>query len=127
MTIAKDGSNVLDQYDEIEEVATTATFVNTLTINSIGIRESHLIIHNNAGGDLDYEVLGNNRDPSLIVAPTGTNDDDKGWVNVVTPASIATTVAPDEINITNTYTQVIVRIKHTTATTNVDIWHRGEQ
>lgn len=127
MTVGKDGRNVLDQYDEIEEVATTASFVNTLTINSVGIRESHLIIHNNAGGDLDYEVLGNNKDPADIVAPTGTNDDDKGWVEVVTPASIATTVAPDEINITNSYSQVIVRIKHTTATTNVDIWHRGEQ
>jgi len=126
MTIAKDGTNVLDQYDEVEEVATTATFVNTLTIDSIGIRESHIIIHNNAGGDLDYEVLGNNRISTSIVAPTGTNDDDKGWV-VASSGSIATTVAPDEINISNTYTQVIVRIKHSTATTNVDIWHRGEQ
>lgn len=127
MTIGKDGkSNFLDQYDEIEETATTASFVIALTINCVGVRESEIFIHNNAGGDLDYEVLGNLRDPTLIVAPTGTDDDDKGWVPVVAAGSIASGAVITEINFSNPYSQVVLRIKHTTATTNVDIWHRGE-
>ena len=54
-----------------------------------------------------------------------TNDGDKGWVALVT-GSVATTVAPDGHTLSNPYTKGIVQIKHTTGTTNVDSWHRGE-
>lgn len=127
MTVGKDVSrNVLDQYDEIIATATTATFVNALTVNSIGIRESIFVIHNETAGDLDWEILANARTPSLITAPDGTNDDDEGWV-VLKTGSIASGAVPVVESLSNPYTQVVVRIKHTTATTNVDIYHRGEQ
>jgi len=116
---------IYNQYNETEEVATTASFVTALDVDCVPIRESLFIIHNNAGGDLDYQILGNVRHLDDIVAPSGTNDDDKGWI-VIASASIATTVAPDEVVVTKNYTQIVVQIKHTTATTNVDIWHRGE-
>lgn len=116
---------IYNQYDKNLGVATTGSFVTALTVDSTPIRESVFIIHNNAAGDLDYQILGNAEHLDDIVAPTGTDDDDKGWV-VLKSASIATTVAPDIETLSNPYTQIIVQIKHTTLTTDVDIWHRGE-
>ncbi len=75
--------------------------------------------------DLDYKILGNLRPLASIVTASGTNDDDKGWVTLVS-GSIATTGAPDVHTLSNPYTRVIVQIKHTSSTTNCDIWHRGE-
>jgi len=123
--LANDGGSLTGQYNENEEVATTAAFVTALDVDSRSIRESVFIIHNNAGGDLDYQILANARPLADIVAPAGTNDDDKGWV-VLSTGSIATTVAPTIETLSNPYTKVIVQIKHTSLTTNVDIWHRGE-
>ena len=126
MTLAKDTTvDVPDQYDEIEGEATTAGFVTALTVNSIGVRESVFVIHNEVAGDLDFQILANARAPSLIVAPTGTNDDNEGWV-VISTGSIATTVAPTIVTLSNPYTQVIVQIKHSVATTDASIYHRGE-
>jgi len=116
---------IYTQYDKNLDVATTGSFVTALTVNSEGIRESVFIIHNNDAGDLDYQILATAERPDDIVAPTGTNDDDKGWI-VLTTGSIATTEAPEIQTLTNPYTQVIVQVKHSVGTTNVDIWHRGE-
>ncbi len=123
--ISNDGGSLIGQYNETEEVATTAAYVSVLDIDVRTIRESAFIIHNNAGGDLDYKILGNLRPLASIVTASGTNDDDKGWVTLVS-GSIATTGAPDVHTLSNPYTRVIVQIKHTSSTTNVDIWHRGE-
>ncbi len=114
-----------NQFDKALGIATTGSFVTVLTIDCLPIRESVFVIHNNAGGDLDYQILANADHPDDIVAPTGTNDDDKGWVLLGT-GSVATTVAPAIETLTNPYTQVIIQIKHSSSTTNVDIWHRGE-
>ena len=107
------------------EVATTAAFVTALDIDSRTIRSSVFVIHNNAGGDLDYQILANAKPLSSIINPAGSNDDDKGWVTLAT-GSVATTAAPSIQTLSNPYTRVIVQIKHTSSTTNVDIWHRGE-
>ena len=123
--ISNDGGSLIGQYNETEEVATTAAYVTVLDIDVRTIRESAFIVHNNAGGDLDYKILGNLRPLANIVTASGTDDDDKGWVELVS-GSIATTGAPDVHTLSNPYTRVIVQIKHTSSTTNVDIWHRGE-
>ena len=107
-----------------EAVATTAAFVNVLTVDMRSVDEGNLTIHNETAGDLDYEILGTMRDFATIVVPTGTNDDDKGWVSIAS-ASIATTAAIAEVNITLPYTEIVVRIKHTTLTTNADIYFKG--
>ena len=57
--IANDGGSLVGQYNENEEVATTGTFVTALDIDSRAIRSSVFVIHNNAGGDLDYQILAN--------------------------------------------------------------------
>lgn len=116
---------IYNQYDKNLGTATTGSFVTVLTVDSTAIRESVFVIHNRTAGDLDYEILGNAEHLDDITAPTGTDDDDDGWVTLAS-ASIATTVAPDVVPITNPYTQIVVRIKHTTATTDVDVYHRGE-
>ena len=109
-----------NQYSKNEAVATTGSLVNVLTVDMRALTQGNFVIHNQAAGDLDYVVLATMRDFATIVAPTGTDDDDDGWVTI-NSASIATTVAPDEINITLPYTQLVVQIKHTTLTTDVDI------
>jgi len=116
---------IYNQYDKNLGEVTTASFVTVLTVDSTPIRESVFIIHNNGSGDVDWEILGNAEHIDDIVAPTGTNDDDKGWV-VLKSSSVATGTAPSVETLSNPYTQVVVRIKHTTTTTDVDIWHRGE-
>lgn len=116
---------IYNQYDKNLGTATTGSFVIVLTVDSTPIRESVFIIHNRAAGDLDYEILGNSDHIDDITAPSGTDDDDKGWV-VLATGSIATTVAPTIETLSNPYTQVVVRVKHTTTTTTADIWHRGE-
>ena len=113
-----------NKYAKNEAVATTASLVNILTVDMRALTQGNLVIHNRAAGDVDYVVLATMRDFATIVAPTGTDDDDEGWV-VIDSASIATTVAPDEINITLPYTQIVVQIKHTSLTTDVDIWFKG--
>jgi len=123
--LTNDGGSLIGLYNENEGVATTASFVTVLDVDSRTVRESVFIIHNNAAGDLDYQILANARPLESIVDPSGTNDDDKGWV-VLSSSSIATTAAPSIETLSNPYTRVIVQIKHTTLTTDVDIWHRGE-
>ena len=116
---------IFNQYDKNLGLSTTSSFVTVLTVESIPIRESVFIIHNKGAGDLDWQILGNAEDLIDIVAPTGTNDDDKGWV-VLKASSVASGAAPSVETLSNPYTQVVVRLKHTTTTTDVDIWHRGE-
>jgi hypothetical protein len=123
--IANDGGSLIGIYNENEGVATTCAFTDGLDVDARAIRESVLVIHNKTTGDLDWRVLANARPLSSIVAPTGTNDDDEGWV-VIQTGSIATTVAPTVVTFSNPWTKFIVQVKHTTLTTNVDIWHRGE-
>jgi len=128
MAQVDNNTGTTDQIVEIlaenEEVATTASFVTCLDVDARRVRDGELIIHNNAGGDLDYQVLATVKDFDTVSDPTGTDDDDKGWI-VHTSASQATTAAPDEITIAKTYSRLIVQIKHTTLTTNVDVWFRG--
>lgn len=118
---------IYTQYDKNLNVSTTASFVNQLVIDATPLRESVIIIHNNGAGDVDYEIVGTAEHPDDIVLPTGTNDDDKGWVVLLNgTGSIATGVVPLKQSFTNPWTQVVVKIKHTTTTTTVDIWSRGE-
>lgn len=124
-TLPRPQGGIYNQFDEVIDQATTSSFVIAIDIDSRAVRESVIIIHNVTGGDLDWEILGNARNFDTIVAPTGTNDDDKGWV-VVASGSIATTIAPTVTAITNPYTKLIVQIKHGTTTTNTSVWHRGE-
>lgn len=107
-------------------IATTGSLINALTVNlqAIKIGTGQIMIHNQTAGDLDYVILGTYADAATIVAPTATDDDDDGWIQIAA-ASIATTVSPVEIAITKGYSQVVVQIKHTTLTTNVDIWFRA--
>lgn len=116
---------IYEQYDENESIATTSSFVTLLDIDARAVKESVIVIHNEAGGDLDYQILGNAKDIRSVVAPTGTNDDDKGWVVLATGA-IATTEVPEIQTFSNPYSKVILQVKHTTATTDVSAWHRGE-
>lgn len=126
MTLAKDVLiDVQDQYDEALDATTTSSYVNTLTINSIGVSNSTITIHNNGLGDLDYELLATVRNPTDIVAPTGTDDDDEGWIELVAEVQLAADAEIDEIIVVNRYTQIVVRTKHTTLATEVDILHRG--
>ncbi len=115
-----------DQHDEIENVSTTPTFVTALTVNGILPRESTFVIHNKGSGDLSYQILGNIRDISKIVEPTGTNDDDKGWIVLKDSTSIAADAVPAKETLSNPYTQILVQIKHLTSTTTVNIYHKGE-
>ena len=117
--------SMIENYAKNLSVNTTANFVNLLDIDSRGDSTGNIIIHNDAGGDLDYQILANAKPLSSIVDPAGSNDDDKGWVTLAT-GSVATTAAPSIQTLSNPYTRVIVQIKHTSSTTNVDIWHRGE-
>ena len=48
--ISNDGGSLIGQYNETEEVATTAAYVTVLDIDVRTIRESAFIVHNNAGG-----------------------------------------------------------------------------
>jgi len=105
-------------------VATTAAFVTNLDVDARLIRDGELFIHNVTAGDLDYQVLVTTEDYDAVVLPTGTNDDDKGWV-VHSSASIASAAAIAEITFAKTYTRIIVQIKHTTATTDVNVWFNG--
>ena len=81
--------------------------------------KSNITIHNQAAGDLDWEILATTKNGSA--APTGTDDDDKGYVTVAS-GSIATTAALVETEITKKYARVVVRAKHTTTTTTARIW-----
>lgn len=119
------GTGISEYYNTQPGIATTSSFVNALTINCRGLRDGVIFIHNKTTGDLDYEIIATNFAPTDVTPPTGTNDDDKGWV-VLTSASIATTVVPDKFSLSDTWTQVIVRVKHTTATTIAVVTHRGE-
>jgi len=123
--LASPQGEIYNRYDKNLGTATTGTFVTVLTVDSTAIRESVFVIHNRTGGDLDYQILGNSEHLDDITAPTGTNDDDDGWV-VLGTGSIATTVAPSVETLNNPYTQVVLQVKHTTTTTTADVWHRGE-
>ena len=120
------GTRLSEYYNKQSGILTTSSFVNALVINCIGLRDGVIVIHNTtSGGDLDYEIIATNFPPEDITPPTGTNDDDKGWV-VLTSASIASTIAPDKFSLSDTWTQVIVRVKHTSDSTIVVVTHRGE-
>lgn len=126
MTSVLLGNGVTIQHDQILDKATTSSFVTALDVSTSSIRDSTFIIHNKTGGDLDYQILGNLGVYANIVDPTGTNDDDKGWVVLKSSTSVATGTAPAVETLSNPYSRVIVQIKHTSLTTNVNIWHKGQ-
>ncbi len=110
---------------EQEGLATTSSFVTIIQVDPIDINRSTIIIHNSAAGDLDWQILGTTRALSLIEEPTGTDDDDKGWVTIVS-GSISTTVAPTiETQSEDPYTRYVVQVKHTTLTTTANVWFTG--
>jgi hypothetical protein len=111
-------------YKHDEAIATTASFVNVIDETDYeDIESSTIIIHNQAAGDLDYEILAAIKNGADT--PDGTNDDDKGYI-VLTSGSIATTVAPVKLNISDVYSRVVVRVKHTTTTTTARVWFKGD-
>ena len=113
-------------YDKQIDQATTSSFVTALDIDSRPIRESVIVIHNVTAGDLDYQILANAEVFDDIIDPTGTDDDDNGWIVLKASTSITSGAAPAIETFSNPYTRVVVQIKHTTATTDARIWHRGE-
>ena len=119
------GIGISDYFSKNKGVDTTSSFVTILEVTVRGIRNGAFIIHNQGVGDLDFKILGTLEHPSDIVDPTGTNDDDKGWI-VLTTSSIATTIKPSIFSLSDSYTKIIIQIKHTTATTKVDVYYRGE-
>lgn len=120
------GTGISEYYNKQPGLLTTSSFVNALAINCRGLRDGVIVIHNTtSGGDLDYEIIATNFPPDDITTPTGTDDDDKGWV-VLKSASIASTIAPDKFSLGDTWTQVLIRIKHTSDSTIAVITHRGE-
>ena len=90
------GTGLSEYYNKQLNKTTTASFVRVLQINMRGLRDSAIVIHNNAAGDLDYQILGTVEKTADIADPTGTDDDNKGWV-VIAAASIATTNLPDDL------------------------------
>lgn len=119
------GTGLSEYYNKNLNKATTASFVTQLQVNVRGLRQSVFVIHNNGAGDLDYEILATIEESGSIVDPTGTNDDNKGWLSLKS-GSIATGIKPVKHALKDSWTRVLVRIKHTTATTNVDLRHRGQ-
>jgi hypothetical protein len=111
-------------YKHDEAYATTASFVNVIDVtNYENVENSSIVIHNQAAGDLDYEILAAVKNGAA--APTGTNDDDKSYTTLAS-GSIATTAAPVRTNITDAYSRVVVRLKHTTLTTTAYVWYKGD-
>ncbi len=124
--LSRKEGGIYEQYNHNKNIATTATYATLLDIDCRAINESVFIIHNVTGGDLDYQILATAEDIRSVVDPDGTNDDDKGWVNLKTN-SIATGTAPVIETLGNPYTRIVLQIKHTTLTTDVSAWHRGER
>jgi len=105
----------------------TASYTTILDIDNRNVVDGLFIIHNSAAGDCTYKILATIRDYDTVVLPTGTDDDDKGWIVHTAETVAATTTAPDEIVIANTYSRIIVQVKYVTTTTNVDAYFRGTQ
>jgi hypothetical protein len=111
-------------YKHDEAITTTASFVNVIDITDYeNIDKSSIVIHNQAAGDLDYEILAAVKNGAI--APTGTNDDDKSYTTLAS-GSIATTGAAVRTNITDAYSRVVVRVKHTTLSTTAYVWYKGQ-
>ena len=119
--------SMIENYAKNLSINTTANFVNLLDIDSRGDSTGNIIIHNDAGGDLDYRVLVNCQHIDDITTPTATDatNRDNGW-RVLTTGQIATTEEPEEYNFANNYyTKIFVQVKHTSGTTVVSCWYRG--
>jgi len=106
---------------------TTASYVTILDIDSRNVVDGLFVIHNSNTGDCTYQILATIRDYDTVVLPTGTNDDDKGWVVQTAGTVAATTTAPDEVVISKAWSRIIVQAKHVEATTKVSTWFRGTQ
>ena len=120
------GTGVTIYHDKNLNVSTTATFTTALDIVTSSLRESTFVIHNKGSGDLDYQILGNLDVNSDITLPTGTDDDDAGWIVLKASTTIGTGIAPAVETLSNPYTRILIQIKHTTLTTNVNLYHRGQ-
>lgn len=108
------------RYISEEAYATTASFVNVIDITDYeDFDECSIVIHNQAAGDLDYEIWAAVKNGAAAV--TGTNDDDNSWTTLAT-GSIATTGALVRTNVTDAYSRIIIRLKHTTLTTTARVW-----
>lgn len=123
--LSKKLGSLFEQVSNNKNVATTSSYVTLLDIDCRAVSESVFVIHNVTAGDLDYKIIANAEDIRSIVAPTGTDDDDKGWV-VLKIGSVASGAVPAVETLGNPYSKIILQIKHTTATTNASAWHRGE-
>jgi len=119
-------NGVYENYAENLAVVTTGTFENALDVDCRAVFKANIVIHNDAGGDLDFRILANIRPIADIVAPVAVDSTNRGngWI-VLSTGSIATSAAPTQYKVEESYTKVIVQIKHTTSTTNTDIYYRG--
>jgi len=120
------GTGVTIYHDKNLNVSTTSSFVTALDIITSSLRESTFVIHNKGAGDLDYQILGNLDVNADITLPTGTNDDDDGWIILKASTSIGTGTAPSVETLSNPYTRILIQIKYTTGTTTANLWHRGQ-
>jgi hypothetical protein len=123
VTVNKNGrgdKKVPIRYISEEAYVTTASFVNVIDITDYeDFNKCSIVIHNQAAGDLDYEIWAAVKNGAAAV--TGTNDDDNSWTTLAT-GSIATTAALVRTNVTDTYSRIIIRLKHTTLSTTARVW-----
>lgn len=119
-------NGVYENYAENLAVATTGAFVNQLDVDCRAVSKANIVIHNDASGDLDFRILANIKPIASIVAPIATDSTNRGngWI-ILSAGSVASSAVPTQYKVDETYTKVIVQVKHTTATTNTDIYYRG--
>lgn len=123
VTVNKNGrasAVVPTRYISEEAYVTTASFVNVIDITDYeNFDKCSIVIHNQAAGDLDYEILAAVKNGAA--APTGTNDDDESYTSLAT-GSIATGAALVRTNVTDVYSRIVIRLKHTTLSTTARVW-----
>ena len=121
-------NGVYENYAENLAVATTGAFVNQLDVDCRAVSKANIVIHNDASGDLDFRILANIKPIASIVAPIATDSKNRGngWI-ILSTGSVASSAVPTQYKVDETYTKIIVQVKHTTATTNTDIYYRGNR
>ena len=111
-------------YANSQAKLTTACPVVDITKTMLGLSTATITIHNLGAGDVIWDIYGTFRDTPTIVAFSGTDDDDEGWV-LDSSGTIATGAAPTVTCITKPYTQIVTRLSHMCCATTVDTWFKG--
>jgi hypothetical protein len=127
---ANDGGSLVASYNKNIDVTTTDSYAVALDIDSRGVRESVIVIHNtDPTNSIDYDVWANpDIYPAVDITGTAATDYDNGWVLIGAETSIAAGAVPVIETLSNPYSRVVVRIKATVASNQgvVRLWHRGE-